>query len=263
MRAEWECWAPHVSRRSSSRRRWIDNHTHGRPYALDLALPNKLDPVRPMKECDIVLPRGHVDFVDRILNDAGISPLPPHEHEKFEASSPGYTLTSQGGRELIDVALKHPQIKLVVSALGVAPRDMIDLLHVNGVKVGALVGDVRHAVKQTQAGVDLLVAQGMEAGAHSGNITSMILWPQIVDAVSPLPVLAASGIGRGKQMAAALVLGADGVWCGSIWLGTRKSELSPEMKERFFAANSEDAIQRRVFTGKHTWVTTSDRSSAT
>jgi NAD(P)H-dependent flavin oxidoreductase YrpB (nitropropane dioxygenase family) len=118
-------------------------------------------------------------------------------------------------------------------------------------------------VKQTQAGVDLLVAQGMEAGAHSGNITSMILWPQIVDAVSPLPVLAASGIGRGKQMAAALVLGADGVWCGSIWLGTRKSELSPEMKERFFAANSEDAIQRRVFTGKHTWVTTSDRSSAT
>jgi NAD(P)H-dependent flavin oxidoreductase YrpB (nitropropane dioxygenase family) len=90
----------------------------------------------------------------------------------------------------------------------------------------------------------------MEAGAHSGNITSMVLWPQIVDAVSPLPVLAAGGIGRGKQMAAAMVLGADGVWCGSIWLGTRESELSPEMKERFFAANSEDAIQRRVFTGK-------------
>jgi NAD(P)H-dependent flavin oxidoreductase YrpB (nitropropane dioxygenase family) len=196
-----------------------------------------------MKDRDIVLPREHVEFVEGILNDAGISPLPPHEHEKFEASSPGYTLTSQGGMELIDVALKHPQIKLVVSALGVAPKDMIDLLHARGVKVGALVGNVRHAVKQMQAGIDLL-------GAHSGNITSMVLWPQIVDAVSPLPVLAAGGIGRGKQMAAAMVLGADGVWCGSIWLGTKESELSREMKERFFTARSEDAIQRRVFTGK-------------
>jgi NAD(P)H-dependent flavin oxidoreductase YrpB (nitropropane dioxygenase family) len=230
--------------------RWIDNHTNRRPYALDLALPNKLDPVRPMKDRNIVLPREHVEFVERILDNAGISPLPPDEHEKFEASSPGYTLTSKGGMELIDVALKHPQIKLVVSALGVAPKEMIDLLHARGLKVGALVGNVRHAVHQMEAGIDLLVAQGMEAGAHSGNITSMVLWPQIVDAVSPLPVLAAGGIGRGKQMAAAMVLGADGVWCGSIWLGTKESELSPEMKERFFAARSEDAIQRRVFTGK-------------
>jgi NAD(P)H-dependent flavin oxidoreductase YrpB (nitropropane dioxygenase family) len=230
--------------------RWIDSHTSGRPYALDLALPNKLDPVRPMKDRAMVLPREHVEFVERLLDDAGIPTLPAHEHEKFEASSPGYTLTPQGGMELIDVALRHPQIKLVVSALGVAPKEMIDLLHTHGLKVGALVGSVRHAVSQRTAGIDLLVAQGMEAGAHSGNITSMVLWPQIVDAVSPLPVLAAGGIGRGRQMAAAMVLGADGVWCGSIWLGTKESELTPEMKERFFAASSEDAIQRRVFTGK-------------
>jgi NAD(P)H-dependent flavin oxidoreductase YrpB (nitropropane dioxygenase family) len=145
--------------------RWIDNHTNGRPYALDLALPNKLDPVRPMKDREIALPREHVEFIEKILDEAGIPPLPPDEHEKFQASSPGYTLTSQGGMELIDVALKHPQIKLVVSALGVAPKERIDLLHERGLMVGALVGNVRHAVSQMKAGIDLLVAQGMEAGA--------------------------------------------------------------------------------------------------
>jgi NAD(P)H-dependent flavin oxidoreductase YrpB (nitropropane dioxygenase family) len=230
--------------------RWIDNHTDGRPYALDLALPNKMDPVRPMTEHATVLPREHVEFVEKILSDAGIPPLPREQHQKFVESSPGYTLTARGGMELIEVALKHPQIRLVVSALGVAPKDMIDLLHAHGLKVGALVGNLHHTISQVQAGIDVLVAQGMEAGAHSGNITSMVLWPQVVDAAAPVPVLAAGGIGRGRQMAAAIALGAEGVWCGSIWLGTKESELSPEMKERFFAARSEDAIQRRVFTGK-------------
>jgi NAD(P)H-dependent flavin oxidoreductase YrpB (nitropropane dioxygenase family) len=152
--------------------------------------------------------------------------------------------------ELIEVAVRHPRIRLVVSALGVAPREMIDQLHDKGLKVGALVGKVEHASSQVKAGIDVLVAQGMEAGAHTGNTSSMVLWPQIVDAVAPVPVLAAGGVGRGRQMAAALALGAEGVWCGTIWLGTKESELSPEMKERFFAAKSEDAIQRRVFTGK-------------
>jgi len=109
--------------------KWIDDHTKGRPYALDLALPNKLDAVRPMRDREIALPKEHIDFVERILADAGIPPLPDDEHREFMESSPGYTLTSQGGMELIEVALKHPQIKLVVSALGIAPKEMIDLLH--------------------------------------------------------------------------------------------------------------------------------------
>jgi NAD(P)H-dependent flavin oxidoreductase YrpB (nitropropane dioxygenase family) len=230
--------------------KWIDTHTKGRPYALDLALPNKLDPVKPMRDRKVVLPKEHIEFVDRILANAGIPLLAEDEHQKFMESSPGYTLTSQGGMELIEVALKHPQIKLVVSALGIAPKEMVDLLHAKGLKVGALVGSVHHALRQVEAGIDVIIAQGTEAGAHSGTISSMVLWPQVVDAVAPIPVLAAGGIGRGRQMAAAMVLGTEGVWCGSIWLGTRESELSPEMKERFFAAESEDAIQRRVFTGK-------------
>jgi NAD(P)H-dependent flavin oxidoreductase YrpB (nitropropane dioxygenase family) len=229
--------------------RWIDGHTNGRPYGLDLALPNKMDKVHHMAEREAVLPAKHIQFVNELLERAGIPPLPAHEREELNRQTPGFRLTAEGGMELIEVALKHPQIKLVVSALGVAPRDMIELLHTRGIKVGALVGNVTHALKQRDAGIDILVAQGMEAGAHSGNITTMVLCPQVVDAVA-LPVLAAGGIGRGRQMAAALALGAEGVWCGSIWLGTRESELSPEMKECLFRARSEDAIQRRVLTGK-------------
>jgi NAD(P)H-dependent flavin oxidoreductase YrpB (nitropropane dioxygenase family) len=230
--------------------RWIDDHTDGRPYGLDLALPNKMEKARPMAERATALPEEHIRFVDRLLEKANIPPLPAHERAALYKETPGFRLTAEGGMELIEVALRHPQIKLVVSALGVAPRDMIDRLHANDIKVGALVGSVEHARRQQAAGMDILVAQGMEAGAHTGNIASMVLWPQVVDAVAPLPVLAAGGVGRGRQIAAALALGAEGVWCGSIWLGTRESELSPEMKERFFAAGSEDAVQRRVLTGK-------------
>lgn len=230
--------------------KWIDDHTDGRPYALDVAIPNVMGKVSRGAERTTVLPQEHVEFVERIMNEAGIPPLSKDEQEEFANKLFGHSMTAEGGMELIEVALKHPQIKLVVSALGIAPEPMIKLLHEKGLKVGALVGNVEHAIRQKEAGIDMLVAQGMEAGAHTGNITSMVLWPKIVDAIDPIPVLAAGGIGRGKQMAAALALGAEAIWCGSIWLGTRESELSPEMKQRFFEARAEDAIQMRFLTGK-------------
>ncbi|MGI4814436.1 MAG: nitronate monooxygenase [Janthinobacterium lividum] len=230
--------------------KWIDDHTGGRPYGVDLALPAKLGAVSPMSERANVLPPEHIKFVEDLLDQAGIPPLPADEHDELYKVAPGYRLTAQGGMELIEVALRHKQVKLMVGALGVPPPEMIELLHANGLKVGGLAGNVRHAQSQVKAGIDIIIAQGMEAGAHTGNITSMVLWPQIVDAVAPVPVLAAGGIGRGRQFAAALALGAEGIWCGSIFLGTRESELSTEMKERFFAASSEDAVQRKIRTGK-------------
>jgi NAD(P)H-dependent flavin oxidoreductase YrpB (nitropropane dioxygenase family) len=229
---------------------WIDAHTDGRPYALDLALPTKIGTISSMSERAKVLPQDHIRFVDALLDDAGIPPLPDDERQRLDKAKPGYRLTTQGGMELIEVALRHKQVRLVVGALGVPPAEMIEVLHRNGIKVGGLAGSVKHALGLVAAGVDVVIAQGMEAGAHTGNITSMVLWPQIVDAVAPVPVLAAGGIGRGRQFAAALALGTEGIWCGSIWLGTRESELSPEMKQRFFEATAEDAVQRKVRTGK-------------
>lgn len=229
---------------------WIDRHSGGKPYGLDLALPQKMGQVVSGSQRKATLPAAHVDFVERVLAEGGIPPLPDDEQRRLDAHAPGFRLTEEGGMELVDVALRHPNVRLVVSALGVAPPDMVSLLRSRGIRLGAMVGSPRHARAQLDAGMDLLIAQGMEAGAHTGNIASMVLWPQIVDIAGEIPLLAAGGIGRGRQMAAAFALGAQGVWCGSIWLGTRESELSPEMKQRLFEATSEDAIQRRIFTGK-------------
>jgi NAD(P)H-dependent flavin oxidoreductase YrpB (nitropropane dioxygenase family) len=145
--------------------------------------------------------------------------------------------------------VRHP-IKAVVSALGVAPAAVMDRARAAGVRFGALVGSAKQALAQNEAGVDFIVAQGTEGGGHTGNVASMVLWPEIVDLVAPVPVLAAGGIGNGRQMAAALALGAEGVWCGTIWLGTMESELSQDMRELLYAAKSTDAVITYGYTGK-------------
>ena len=230
--------------------RWIDDHVDGRPYGIDLLLPNAYDHSAPPKLSRADIPREQVEYMRKVCDEAGVPPLPAGEAEALiDHELSRLHLTPKQAGELLDVALRHP-IRLVVSALGMPPKAMVDQLHARGIKVGSLVGKVEHALRQREAGVDLIIAQGGEAGGHSGQIASMILWPQVVDAVAPLPVLAAGGIGRGRQMAAALTLGAEGIWCGSIWLSTSESELIPELKERFFAAKAEDAVQSRSRTGK-------------
>jgi NAD(P)H-dependent flavin oxidoreductase YrpB (nitropropane dioxygenase family) len=153
------------------------------------------------------------------------------------------------GSQLVDIALAYP-VKLIVNALGVPPAYIIERAHQQGVRVGALVGAVKHAVKQKEAGVDLIIAQGFEAGGHTGEIASMVLVPQVVDAVAPMPVVAAGGIASGRQMAAALALGAQGVWTGSVWLMTEEAETHPVVKEKFCYATSSDTLRSRASTGK-------------
>jgi NAD(P)H-dependent flavin oxidoreductase YrpB (nitropropane dioxygenase family) len=136
-----------------------------------------------------------------------------------------------------------------VAGLGV-PRDAIDLCHQNNVLVVNMCGKVRHAIAAVEAGCDLVVAQGTEAGGHTGEVATMVLVPEVVDAVAPVPVLAAGGIARGRQVAAALALGADGVWCGSVWLTTEEAETTPAVKEKFLTARSSDTVRSRSMTGK-------------
>ena len=229
---------------------WIDRHVGGKPYGIDVLMPKKYDRLeqKSLKLDD--LPREQLEFMRKVCDDAGIPELPRDDAEKMLMEEiERVHMTPEQNTELLEIALEHP-IKLVVNALGAPPQDLVTRLHQRGIKVGAMIGSVEHAQRQREAGVDLIIAVGMEAGGHTGKITSMLLWPQVVDAVAPVPVLAAGGIGRGRQMAAALALGAEGIWCGSIWLGTKQSELSPEMKQRLFEAKAEDAVQSRVRTGK-------------
>src|SRR5438477_8410876 len=127
---------------------------------------------------------------------------------------------------------------------------MIERTHTPAVVVAALAGRKAHAERHKPAGVDLIVAQGTEAGGHTGEISTMVLVPEVVEAVKPVPVLAAGGIGSGRQIAAAMALGAEGVWCGSVWLTTTEAETHPAVQQKFLAATSSDTVRSRSLTGK-------------
>jgi NAD(P)H-dependent flavin oxidoreductase YrpB (nitropropane dioxygenase family) len=152
-------------------------------------------------------------------------------------------------REVIEFVFSR-RISLIASALGPPPAWMIEQGHAKGVRVAALAGTVEHARRHAEAGADIVVAQGYEAGGHTGEIATMVLVPEVVDAVAPLPVLAAGGIGSGRQITAALALGAQGVWMGSLWLTTEEAETHPVVKQKFLRASSRDTVRSRSLTGK-------------
>ncbi len=236
--------------------RWIDGHVDGRPYGVDVLIPSTYD--RDAEAAGLggalgqMIPDAHRQFMEGILQDAGVPPLPADEQDRVhrEIAEGRGNMTPDGARRLLAVALTHKQVRLVVSALGAPPADVVADLRARGVMVGALCGKASHAVRQRAAGVELIVAQGTEAGGHTGSISTLVLVPEVVEACPGLPVLAAGGITRGSQIAASLALGAEGVWCGTIWLGTRESELTPFEKNVLFEARAEDAVRSRVRTGK-------------
>lgn len=225
---------------------WIDDQVGGRPYGVDVLVPGKLADGGGDGGAAPVIPDGHRAFVADLLTRYGVE---PPEATSGAGPGAGRRVTKEGASELIDVALGHP-VSLIASALGPPPPEMIAAARAKGVPVAALVGTVEHARRQVAAGADLIIAQGGEAGGHTGEISTMVLVPQVVDAVAPLPVLAAGGIATGRQMAAALALGAAGVWCGSVWLTTEEAETAPAVKEKMLAATSRDTIRSRSRTGK-------------
>ena len=236
--------------------RWIDAHVAGRPYGVDVLIPTTYD--RDAEQAgatgapESMIPAAQRAFMEAILADAGIAALPDDERARVhrEIAEGRGNMTPDGARRLLAVALTHPQVKLVVSALGAPPPDVVADLRARGVMVGALCGKASHAIRQRAAGVELIIAQGTEAGGHTGDISTLVLVPQVVEACPDIPVLAAGGITRGSQIAAALALGAQGVWCGTIWLGTRESELTPFEKGVLYKTRAEDTVRSRVRTGK-------------
>jgi NAD(P)H-dependent flavin oxidoreductase YrpB (nitropropane dioxygenase family) len=174
--------------------------------------------------------------------------VPPLPEGEIAPSGIG-SWSHKGAQPLVDIALSR-RIRLIVNALGPAPVDLVTQAHEAGVLVAGLVGTKVHAERQVNNGVDFVVAQGYEAGGHTGDIATMVLIPEVVDAIAPVPVVAAGGIGRGRQIAAALALGAQGVWTGSVWLTTEEAETHPVVKEKFLRATSSDTLRSRASTGK-------------
>ncbi|MEW9673403.1 nitronate monooxygenase [Ammoniphilus sp. 3BR4] len=233
--------------------RWIDEHTGGKPYGVDLVMPSKQEKNVLSETTTLadITPKEHKDFVDQLLEEANIPHLPEDlKEEKRKEVFNIYNWNPERNDEMLEVVYRHPNVKLIVSALGAPPKHQVERAHSKGIKVGALAGNLKHAMKHKEVGVDLVIAQGYEAGGHTGQIGSMVLWPELVEALDPIPVLAAGGVGRGNQIAAALAMGAAGVWCGSVWLATRESELTPEEREVILQAKSEDTVLSRHLTGK-------------
>jgi NAD(P)H-dependent flavin oxidoreductase YrpB (nitropropane dioxygenase family) len=230
---------------------WIDGHIGGKPYGIDVLMPGRFDDSAARKfDPGALLPPEHVDFVRNLLDDAGVPRLPEDEAEEIKREIvKGLNFTPAESLAMVEAAMRHP-IKLIVNALGPPPAELVERAHARGIKVGALAGKPKHALRHRQAGCDFVVAVGTEAGGHTGQVASMVLWPSIVDAVAPLPVLGAGGVGRGRQMAAALVLGCEGVWTGSLWLKTAQSEVTLEIKQKMFEAEAEDAMLTTSVTGK-------------
>ena len=235
--------------------RWIDSQVGGAPYGLDIIVPTSMDAKEgglTPEEVEARIPPEHKAYVERILAENGIE-AGGLWHRSI-ARDFGDNMREKGAAEVLDAAFAHP-IKFIVNALGVPPPAMMERARAAGVPVGALVGAREHAVKHAEAGVDVLVVAGTEAGGHCGEVSTLVLVPEVVEAVKPygdLPVLAAGGIVTGRQMAACMAMGAAGAWTGSVWLTTAEAETTPSVKEKMLAANSRQTVRSRSRTGKYT-----------
>lgn len=234
---------------------WIEAELGDRPYGVDLIVPAKYagsdEGGISVAAINDMIPEEHRRFLEEMLERYDVPPLDDDTGRGQFAMGDDAAAPMSADSQLpnLEIALAHGP-SLMVNALGPPPEFMIQACKAAGVSVGALAGKAQHAERHVNAGVDLIIAQGYEAGGHTGEIGTMVLIPEIVDAVGDTPVLGAGGIGRGRQMAAAMALGAQGVWCGSVWLTTEEAETHPVVKDKMLAATSSDTIRSRSRTGK-------------
>lgn len=233
--------------------RWLDEHCKGRPYGVNVIMADSRTE-GTFEELDRKIPQGHREFVEKLNSRFHIPPLrknappPTSIFQNMELRS-----THGWARPQLDVVWRHNP-RLLVSALGPAPADIVAKAHERGMKIGGMTGAGRHAKKHVAAGADIVIAAGNEGAGHNSDVSSMVLIPEVVDAAGDVPVLAAGGIGCGRQIAAALALGAKGVWMGSIWLTTHESDLDEGSIDRILKADAHDTVRTTAWSGKPTRV---------
>ena len=231
---------------------WIEGEVKGKPFGVDLLVPERFAGAEEggldRRSLRDLLPEAHRTWLDELLDQHQVPQLPDDVRAAAQGGG-GMRVDPKSMAPLLDVLFAH-ETKLVASALGPPPPHFIERAHAAGIPVAALAGSVEHARKHAAAGADLIVAQGTEAGGHTGQIATMVLVPEVVDAVAPVPVLAAGGIANGRQLAAGMALGAHGAWCGSVWLTTEEAETPPAVKEKYLRAGLGDTVRSRSITGK-------------
>src|SRR5580658_347611 len=231
--------------------KWIVDHADGKPFGIDVLIPENMATAGEShvtyNSLRARVPERHTAYAHGLLEKAGVTYAEAEvSNERPQPFDPDQAL------EILEAAFEFP-IGLIANALGVPPPAMIEMGRKHGVPVAALVGAKEHALRQVAAGVDILVVQGTEAGGHCGEVTTMVLVPEVLQAIKKIrevPVLAAGGIMNGRQMAACMAMGAAGVWTGSVWLATMESETSEIFREKMIEASSRDAVRVKTRTGK-------------
>lgn len=235
---------------------WIDEHVGGKPYGVDLLVPTSMDSKEEglvAADLEARIPPEHKQYVENLLARHNID-----THDLWDdmmRDGVGDNMREVGAGRVLDAAFSHPT-RMVVNALGVPPPFMIERAREAGALVGALAGAREHAIKHAEARIDVIIVAGTEAGGHCGEVSTLVLVPEVLDALkefgSDIPVLAAGGIVTGRQMAACMAMGAAGAWTGSVWLTTAEAETLPVVKQKMLAANSRQTVRSRSRTGKYT-----------
>ena len=220
-----------------------------KPYGVDLLLPKYLDlgggmdmkgvEELPLSQVLEALPKTHLEWVRKIKAEMGL----PDVEIMVRMNT-----TTMRPREAVKVCIEE-KVPLFCAGLG-NPGFMVEEAHANGIKVLGITGNTKNAYRMAQSGIDLLVAQGHEAGGHTGRIGTMALLPQAIDAAAPVPVLAAGGIGDGRGVAAALAMGCVGVWVGTRFLATKEAGALEVNKQRILQSTDEDTRVSTAYTGK-------------
>jgi nitronate monooxygenase len=214
---------------------------------VDLLLPKNLTELPdtggpgevPLEDLLKSLPQSHQDFIAKVRTDLNL----PEVEIMVKMNS-----TTTMPHEAVKVCIEE-KIPLFAAGLG-NPGFMVEEAHANGIKVLAITGNTKNAKRMADSGIDLLVAQGHEAGGHTGRIGTMALVPGCIDAAYPVPVLAAGGIGDGRGLAAALAMGCVGVWVGTRFLATTEGGAPESIKRHIVEASDESTKVSTMFTGK-------------
>jgi NAD(P)H-dependent flavin oxidoreductase YrpB (nitropropane dioxygenase family) len=236
--------------------KWIDENIAGRPYGIDVLIPENLATkneknAMPASVAERI-PQRHRDFVRELLAKFDVE-MPAARESRSGERQGRLNLQEESALELLEVSFRHP-IKLIANALGVPPKSMLEMGRKHSVPVAALIGAKEHGVRQVQAGVDILIAEGWEAGGHCSEVSTLVLVPDVLRAIKPIrnvPVLAAGGIANGRQMAACMAMGAAGVWTGSVWLTTAESDVPEVLQRKMLAATARDTVRSKCRTGKY------------
>ena len=214
----------------------------GRPFGLDILLPTVNVEKDDHAAAQAEIPDQHKQFVEHLRNKYQVPP----------ATTGHLFINHVRSQELFAAqadAVIASGADMFAMAVG-TPADIVARSRAAGQVTLSLIGSPRHAVRTRATGVDLIVAQGYDAGAHTGTVGTLSLVPQVVDLVGDVPVIAAGGIATGRQIAAALAMGAQGVWTGTVWLGTREHAVDPIIARQLINAESEDTVISRSWSGK-------------